>query len=145
MKRKISIVFFLLTFVFVLLISTFFIPQVRGVLQGAPFLFLFALIFLFGLLLLIFSLKFQKKGRLKKFLILTGISPLVMVGGSVLHNFVYGIFIFFFGSDFWDKIGTGDEPFFFFIAVVIAPLGFLTGLIGTLVILVKNRLKKQRE
>jgi len=62
-----------------------------------------------------------------------------MVGGSILHNFVYGIFIFFFGFDFWDKIGIGDEPFFFLISVIIAPLAFLTGLIGTLIILVKSR------
>jgi len=142
-EKKVKIVFFLLAFVFVLLMGALFLPIMRGVLQGTPFLFLLFLVFLLGLLLLIFTLKFQKKGLLKKFLILTGISPLAMVGGSILHNLIYGIFIFFFGSNFWDRIGVGDEPFFFFIAVIIAPLGFLTGLIGVLLILVKNKTKKR--
>ena len=144
MEKKVKIVFFLLAFVFVLLISTFFLPIIRGVLRGAPFIFLFSSIFLLALLLLIFALKFQKKGILKKFLLLTSISSLSIVVGGILHNLVYGIFIFFFGSDFWDKIGIGDEPFFFFIAVVISPLAFLTGLIGTLVILIKNKTKRNK-
>ena len=144
MEKKVKIVFFLLAFVFVLLISTFFLPIIREVLRGAPFVFLFSSIFLLALLLLIFALKFQKKGILKKFLLLTSISSLSIVVGGILHNLIYGIFIFFFGSDFWDKIGTGDEPFFFFIAVVISPLAFLTGLIGTLVILIKNKTKRNK-
>lgn len=143
MKKTTSIFFGLLVATFLLWLSSLFISALMEVLGGKHFLVLLFLIFILGLLLLIFTLKLQPRSLLKKFLLLTSASSLGMVGGAVLHNLLYALFIYFFGPDFWERIGIGDEPVFFFIAVVISPLAFLVGLIGTLVILIKARLKRK--
>ena len=74
---------------------------------------------------------------LKKFLILTAASFVGFFVFVLLHNFVYGLFIHFFGADFWNG---GDEPFFFILAVIVCPLGFLVGAIGSIVLAVKRKL-----
>ena len=74
---------------------------------------------------------------LKKFLILTAASFVGFFIFVLLHNLVYGLFIHFFGADFWNG---GDEPFFFILAVIVCPLGFLVGAIGSIVIVVKRKL-----
>ncbi len=142
MKKTTAIFFGLLVGVFVLWLSSLFISAVREIFKGTSFILLLVSIFIFGFLLLIFTLKLQPRGLLKKFLVLISASSLGMVGGGILHNLLYALCIYFFGANFWEKIGLGDEPVFFFIAVIISPLAFLVGLIGTLVILIKNRLKK---
>ena len=58
---------------------------------------------------------------------------------SVLHNLVYGILIYFLGVDFWEQIGLGDEPVFFLIAVLICPIGFLVGVVGSIVLLIRRK------
>jgi len=141
-KKTTAIFFGLLVGVFVLWLSSLFISAVREIFKGTSFILLLVSIFIFGFLLLIFTLKLQPRGLLKKFLVLISASSLGMVGGGILHNLLYALCIYFFGANFWEKIGLGDEPVFFFIAVIISPLAFLVGLIGTLVILIKNRLKK---
>jgi len=141
-KKTTAIFFGLLVGVFVLWLSSLFISAVREIFKGTSFILLLVSIFVFGFLLLIFTLKLQPRGLLKKFLVLISASSLGMVGGGILHNLLYALCIYFFGANFWEKIGLGDEPVFFFIAVIISPLAFLVGLIGTLVILIKNRLKK---
>lgn len=82
----------------------------------------------------------EKKGRaLKKFLMLMGISVVGFFVSIVLHNLVYGLFIYLFGADFWDKIGIGDEPIFFLIAIIVCPIGFLIGTIGTIILFMKQK------
>ena len=44
----------------------------------------------------------------------------------------------FFGEGFWERIGIEDEPVFFILAIVVCPLGFLVGTIGSIVHLVKS-------
>jgi len=75
--------------------------------------------------------------RLKIFLLITGISLAAFIISVFLHNVIYGLFIHFFGADFWDRIGMGDEPVFFIIALL-AVVAFAVGLIGSLVIFVKG-------
>jgi len=142
LKKTTAIFFGLLVGVFLLWLSSLFVPAIREIFKGTSFVFLLVSIFIFGFLLLVFTLKLQPRGLLKKFLVLISASSLGMVGGGILHNLLYALCIYFFGANFWEKVGLGDEPVFFFIAVVISPLAFLVGLIGTLVILIKNRLKK---
>ena len=79
------------------------------------------------------------QGKLKAFVILTGSSILGFFVFSVLHNLVYGLFIYWFGADFWDRIGTSDEPVFFIIAVIICPLGLLVGTIGSIILAIKQK------
>jgi hypothetical protein len=100
-------------------------------------------ILLIGSLVLgILILKIKAEGLLKKFLLITGLSIVGFPVFVILHNFIYGLLIYFFGQDFWERIGLGDEPFFFILAVIVCPLGFLVGVIGTIVLLVKKRKKE---
>jgi len=78
---------------------------------------------------------------LKTFLLITGISLAAFIISVFLHNAIYGLFIYFFGADFWDRIGIGDEPVFFIIALL-SVVAFVVGLIGSLVIFIKGLFSK---
>ena len=69
---------------------------------------------------------------------LQGASAVGIPVGVVLHNLVYGVFIYFFGENFWDRIGISDEPVFFVLAIVVCPIAFLVGTIGSIVLMVRR-------
>jgi len=79
---------------------------------------------------------------LRTFLLVAGISTGAIIISIVLHNAIYGLFIEWFGADFWVRTGLGDEPVFFIIAVIICPLAIAVGLIGSLVIFIKGLCRK---
>ncbi len=84
------------------------------------------------------------EGRLKMlkiFLLVAGISLGAFIISVFLHNIIYGLFIHFLGEDFWERIGIGDEPVFFFIALL-SVVSFVVGLIGSLVMFVKGLFSK---
>jgi MFS family permease len=78
---------------------------------------------------------------LRKFLMITGISFAAIIISIFLHNAIYGLFIYFFGADFWDRTGLGDEPVFFFVALL-AVVAFVVGIIGSLAMYIKGLLSK---
>lgn len=78
---------------------------------------------LLSLALLIMALREKIEKKLKIFLILTGASALGTAAGILLENFL---------------TGTLGEGIFFVIGVIIAPLGFLAGMIGSIVCLTKR-------
>jgi len=81
----------------------------------------------------------EKWSRLFRIFLLTaGISLGAFIISFVLHNAIYGLFIYLFGADFWDKIGMADEPVFFILAVIICPLAFAVGVIGSLAVFLKG-------
>jgi len=43
-------------------------------------------------------------------------------------------------SVFWERIGVGDKPVFFFIALVLCPIGFLIGVIGSIAMFVRKKI-----
>lgn len=55
------------------------------------------------------------------------------VAAVLLHNLVYGLF-----KGYFDRHG-GDEPFFFFIAIVVIPLYLLISLVYTIVLRSKKK------
>jgi hypothetical protein len=128
--------FWALVAVFVLIICLFAIPAF-GELLGGSLLFLtpFALFFLLGIALIIFTVRGGLSGWLKKFFILTGASAAGVLVSVLLHNLVYGLFAHFAGADFWNG---GDEFFFFIMAIVVCPLGFLVGAVGAIIIGARN-------
>ncbi|MGD9394340.1 MAG: hypothetical protein PVJ81_05260 [Dehalococcoidia bacterium] len=127
--------FWALVAVFVLSICLFVISAFWDWRSGLWFLSPFALFFLLGIALIIFSLRGSARGGLKKFFLLTGASAAGILVSIALHNLVYGLFEHFAGADFWNG---GDEFFFFTLAVIVCPLGFLVGLVGTIVLGVKK-------
>jgi len=78
---------------------------------------------------------------LKIFLLVAGISFGTFIISVFLHNAIYGLFIVWFGEDFWDRIGMGDEPVFFFISLL-AIVVFAVGIIGSLVMFIKGLFSK---
>ena len=149
MNKYIITTFWALVINFLFIVSMFFVPAIRTLFQGSKaFLIPFIIFFLLGIALTIFTFKSkegdpavrERRGRLlKKFLLLTGISSAGMFVSIFLHNIIYGVFIHFFGADFWDRIGIGDEPVFFFIALILCPIGFLVGMVGSIVMFIKQR------
>ena len=104
-----------------------------------PLMFIsWAAFFILGLALIVVTVKRKVEGPLKKFLLLTGASAVGFPVFVILHNLVYGLFIYFFGQDFWERVGLGDEPFFFIMAVIVCPLGFLVGATGTIALFLKR-------
>jgi len=141
MKKTFAIILGILMVVFLYVVAgLYFINQpfgdkLRSLFFWLPYLIFFAL----SIVLVFFTFKKQVKGKLKTFLLLTGISPLVMIVSIILHNLVFALFIIFFGENFWERIGIGDEPLFFLLAVVVCPIAFLVGLVGSIVLLIKKK------
>jgi len=143
MKEKLSWpIFRALVVAFVVTASVFFIAASIPAFRGSTFLWFIAIsgavLFLLGGALIFFTVKEKVGGMLKKFLILTGASATGFFVSVFLHNAIYGLFILWFGADFWDRIGVGDEPFFFIVAIFVCPIGFLVGVIGSIVLGIKK-------
>ena len=71
-------------------------------------------------------------------MLLAGFSSAVILPSAVLHNFVYGLFVCLYGQDYWERIGMGDEPFLFILALIILPILFLVGAVGSAVMMKKK-------
>jgi hypothetical protein len=92
---------------------------------------------LLGVALIVLTVKRKVDGMPKKFSLLTGASAVGLPVFAVLHNLVYGLFIMWFGEDFWGA--GGDEPVFFILATMVCPIAFLVGVVGTIVLAIKNK------
>ena len=116
---------FLLVFLFVLTPLSVLIPgPVRfltlGTVPGA-------VVFLLGAAVLVFTVRANPDRKLRRRLLLTGASAVGFLVSLLLHDLVYALLALWFGPDFWDRTGIGDEPVFFTLAVVVCPIAFLTG------------------
>ena len=133
-------IFWALVGVFVVIVSVFLIPAFSALLAGSIlFLSPFAVFFLLGVALVVLTVKGKVEGTRKKFLLLTGASAAGIFVSIFLHNAIYGLFIYFFGAGFWDRIVPGgDEPVFFIMATIVCPIGFLVGAVGSIVLAIKK-------
>ena len=138
MNYSLTVVFYGLLVNFAIIASMFFIPLLR---KG--FFFWIGTFFVLGMALVIMPIWQKVEGRLKFFLILTGASAAAFVASVLLHNFIYGLFIVLFGQNFWINIGLKDEPVFFFIAILVCPIAFLVGTVGSIILLIKARTKEE--
>lgn len=140
-KNLLAKVFFALIIAFIVSVSFIFVPMPESVRSSffPVFATLASIAFVFGIALIFLTLKSKLKGLLKVFFLITGISVVGMPVSILLHNLIYGLFIYMLGQDFWERIGLGDEPVFFIIAVIVCPLGFLAGAIGSIILLAKQR------
>lgn len=135
-NKLVRSIFWALVGVFVVVVCLFAIPAARELLMGELFLITAGVVlFLLGGALIFLTVKQKARGLSKKFLLLTGASAVGIPVSAVLHNFVYALFILWFGADFWHG---GDEPFFFVMAIVVCPLGFLVGVVGSIVLAVRK-------
>ncbi len=142
-KRSVITIFLALVGIFILMLIYFAIPFTHEIKRALfPYVAIIGFIFFFlGGLLIYYTYKLKLKGRLKLFLILTGLAPIVFLVSVVLHNFVYGLFIYLFGEGFWNG---GDEAFFFILALIVCPIVFLIGVVGSMVLFIKERKKDKK-
>jgi len=135
MKGKIiRSVFWALVAVFVIVVVLFVVPLFREFVGFIVIAVLGGAFFLLGVALIVMTVKARVQGRLKKFLLLTGASSAGVLVSVILHNLVYAAFIYFLGDDFWDRTGLGDEPVFFILGLIVCPIAFLVGIIGSAVL-----------
>ncbi len=141
MKGKLSwAIFWALVGVFVVIVSAMAIPAVGELLRGLLFIAISGAVFaLLGAALIFLTVKEKVGGLYKKFLLLTGASAVGIPLSIFLHNAIYGLFILWQGEGFWERIGLGDEPVFFIMAVFVCPLGFLVGVVGSIVLAKRRR------
>lgn len=103
--------------------------------EDAGFWLLMIVPFVVGVAIIILSILNIERSLTRTFMLIMGASLAAFPVFVVLHNAVYGAFIHFLGRDFWQG---GDEPVFMILAFIVCPLGFLTGIIGSLVMAVRR-------
>ena len=127
-------IFWALVGFFFVILGQFFIPVFRDLLRGSLlFLSPFAVFFLLGVALVILTVKEKVGGMLKKFLLLTGASAAGFLVSVFLHNAIYGLVL----VKMLNRPDL-DEPVFFFIAILVCPIAFLVGAVGSIVLYIKK-------
>ena len=143
MKNKLLwSIFWALVGVFVIAVSTMFIPPIGMLLGRFSGFAAWPVIAGLGVTLLVLTMRAKVGGMLKKFFLLSGASAVGLPVFAVLHNLVYALFILWFGEGFWGA--GGDEPFFFIMATMICPVAFLVGAIGSIVLGVRKSPSRRR-
>ena len=133
-------IFWILLIAFIVVLSQFFIPAVTEILQGSLlFLLPHAIFSVLGAALIFFTIKEKVEGKLKIFLILTGISSAGFLIGIVLHNFIYALAIITKDIAILSYSMEILHAAFFLIAVIVCPIGFLIGAIGSIVLFFKKK------
>jgi len=134
MKNKLSLkaMLYSLIVIFVLILSFIFFFPDSGDLKSKlfPFVGLLALLFLvLGIVLICIAKK--KEGKLKIYLMLTGISAVIPLITTVLHNLFYGLAITFENlKQVFDILSASS----LIISVIVAPVAFVVGVVGSLII-----------
>jgi len=140
LKRSTIITFWALVGVFLVIISQFFVPAVGDLLMGSElFLIPMALFCLLGIVLLVLVVREKVGGKLKKFLLLTGVSATGFFIFVVLHNVFYALGVVTENIFVLNYLMQGLHVIFFLMATPVCLIGFLVGLVGSIVLLIKKR------
>ena len=125
MKRKlIWLIFWAMVGIFGLAIGVTFIPVPTVTITAG------GVAALLGAVLLFLTVSTKVKGLLRIFLLLSGASAVGLPIFILLHNLV-------------SLLLDTEEPVFFFMAILVCPIGLLVGVVGTIVLAIKNRQVKQ--
>ncbi|MCD4756006.1 hypothetical protein K8R20_00060 [bacterium] len=102
---------------------------------------LFAIVAILGILFLALGvyltiLAKKESGKLRTYLLITAISSIAPFISVILHNFFYGLAIAFPNlSLFFEFLHAS----FFILALVIAPILFLVGIVGSMILIYKEK------
>jgi len=138
-ENTLTIIFYLLVAVFVLAISIIFIPVFRGFVSGAFMIISGVILVILGSVLIGLTLVQKVEGKLKKFLMLTGASAAGFFVFAILHNIFYGLEQVTGHITILSYLMKAFEVIFFLIAIFACPIGFLIGVIGTIIMFNKKR------
>jgi len=132
-------VFWALVGVFLFIVSQFFVPAIQNLLMGSEiFLIPMIVFFLLGLALVFLAIREEMEKKLKRFFILTGLAAASFFTSVFLHNLFYALNIVSGKIVGLNYLTNVLSVAFFLIGIFICPLGFLVGLIGSLVLLTKR-------
>jgi len=138
MKNKPSLrtILYSSVIVFVFIVTYFFIPFPESI-KRASFLLvaILGLVFL-GLGMILILMVRKEQGKLKLFLMLTGISAISPLIFSILHNVFYGLAITFKDLNY---LFEALHVISFITSMIIAPVGFIVGVVGSFILLKKQK------
>jgi len=139
--RAVIALFWALFAFFILIIASMQATPLFLIFRYAGFIMpiIVVIFFLVSIAFLVLAIRQKLEKLFKRFLILTGASAVGIPVSILLHGAVFALFIKLFGENFWERTGIGDEPFFFILAVIVCPIAFLVGAIGSIVLFVKRR------
>ncbi len=137
--RRLKKVFYALIVIFILIMVYMFLMggDIQGIMRMIIIFTNFALwglFFLLGIILIFLVLKSKVKGKLKVFLLLTGVSSVGFLIGVILHNTFYALGIIFEHITILKYLMEIFHVVFFLIAIPICPILFLIGVIGSIVL-----------
>jgi len=137
--KSIRLVFWIMVAMFVIIILSIFTHDLfAGSVPYGYIIFPAFIIFLgLGIALIVLTVKKKLGGKRKAFLILTGASAVGIPAFAILHNLVYALLIWLFGEDVWGSLG--DEPVLFTLAIIVCPVSYLVGAVGTIVLTIRDR------
>ena len=138
-ESVLTLMFYTLVAVFVSAISIIFIPAFRGFISGTFMIISGVILVILGSVLIGLTLVQKVEGKLKKFLMLTGASAAGFFVFAILHNIFYGLEQITGHIDILSYLMKAFEVIFFLIAIFACPIGFLIGVIGTIVMFNKKR------
>ena len=142
MKKSLIITFWALITVFILILGEFFVPIISEFFEGSLFFLLpFVVFSLLGVLLVFLILKQDIQEKLRKYLLLTGIPAISFFIFIFLHNIFYALAEISGDIIILKYLMKFLEGIFFIIAILICPLIFLIGVIGSIISFIKIRKK----
>ncbi len=143
-SRMLPTVFCVLVGIFVVL-AIFIITPVSVKRAVFPFVTVLAIVFfLLGVALAFLTVKLKVKGPLKKFLLLTGVCSVGFFASVLLHNFFYALGIITNHITALSYLMNAFHVIFFIAGVFVCPLGFLVGVVGSVVIFVRKGNRSMR-
>jgi len=142
MKKSLSITFWTLILFFLLISSEIFVEAIRELFKGSLFFLVpFVVFSLLGVLLVFLTFKQDIQGKIRKYLLLTGISAISFFIFVFLHNLFYGLGIISSNIILLKSLMEVLHVIFFIVALFVCPLVFLIGVIGSIIIFIKPRKK----
>ena len=143
-ENTLTIIFYLLAVFFVLAISTIFIPVFREYVSGTFMIISGVILVILGSILIGLTLVQKIEGKLKKLLMLTGASAAGFFVFALLHNIFYALAQVTSHISILNYLMKAFEVIFFLIAIFACPIGFVIGVIGTIVMFNKKRKMLQK-
>ena len=143
-ENVLTVIFYALVAVFVLAVSIIFIPVFRGFISGTFMIISGVILVILGSILIGLTLVQKVEGKLKKFLMLAGASAAGFFVFVLLHNIFYGLEQITSHITILSYLMKAFEVVFFLVAIFACPIGFLIGVIGTIVMFNKKRKMLQK-
>ena len=116
-------------------------PSFRALFTGSElFLIPMTVFSLAGVALLVLTIKEKLLEKpLKRFLLLAGSSAAGFFLSVILHNVFYALAVVTSQIAALNYLMVALHALFFIVAILVCPLGFLVGIIGTIVLLTKKK------